>query len=148
MGLEGYEEVDGRSLSNQTTREPEVPPPAPGTFRYDHSKYRPPRGSEEVGEFGGRKEMEVEMPPVAMPVPQRSPGVSRSTPSPFPPSHVSPPPSPAPFSSYTANAVGNPERRSAQIHRGPPDIVLTAPTFSQVEIEKEEESGCCRCVVM
>lgn len=182
MGLEGYEEVGGSSPKVEPP--PAIPPvrydsgsfgvqmsntntcfliwyvivQAPGTFGYDHSKYRPPRsdGAEEIAldEFGRRAKDAVEQDSPSPPPRLSIATPTNKTPSPFPgyPRHdVSPPPSPAPFASYTAQPAAGQDmagRRSRQ-HPLANDLPMYTTRVSvEKEMREEEDAGCCKCVVM
>ncbi|KAF9221526.1 hypothetical protein BS17DRAFT_710929 [Gyrodon lividus] len=143
-GLDGqYEQADGSPRS----KPPEQTPikPAPGTFGYDYTKYRAPRGDEEIpmnefGQFPERpphleKSLQDDTPPEPIPLPTEPeepiwPDSRRMRPR--------PPNSPALFSQYRANQV--------------PTISVTRPsTELEYRLEAEEEGvsgGCCKCVVM
>lgn len=124
---------------------------APGTFGYDHSKYRPPRDGGpmpngiEMDEFGSRKPVLDTNPPledksdedrpsttVAM-IEDKRPIVTAKQNGYVP--RPSPPPSPPPFSHYT-----------------PQRPLGTKPVSSQnirpVEMEEDSSGGCCKCVIM
>ena len=127
---------------------------APGTFGYDYSKYKPgQRGGEEIpmDEFGGSEHPsdpealaeEAAAEDEAHPDDPASP--KSPTKKPLTPLKTSPsmrramqqPPSPAPFSSYVP--VEGMTLDTSQIPQ-PPRV--------EQRIEKEEEGGCCKCVVM
>lgn len=143
---EHYEQADGSPKPVQTRTEPA---PAPGTFGFDHTKYRPPRDGEEIpmDEFGRPIQQEDEQRR-----PSRDSRRSRHAPSDEQPrkqywnAHdetqlpVRPPqpPSPAPFAHYM-------EEPSDE--RLPP----LAPPLEKPQQRVEDDdggSGCCKCVVM
>lgn len=122
---------------------------APGTFGYDYSKYRPPRDGVhthngiELDDFGKRKstadtdsteEKAKEGPPstVATMIEDERP-ISTMKQNDY--NHrPSPPPSPPPFSHYTAPS--------------PPQI-KPVPSQAPYPVQEEDSSsGCCKCVIM
>ncbi|KAF8192173.1 hypothetical protein BJ912DRAFT_902333 [Pholiota molesta] len=140
-GLDGhYEEADGspkpRKVDNTVA-------PAPGTFGFDGTKYRPARGGDNfvsipMDEFGraaaphspssdpataGRPDAHGHPPP----------GVVGSNPD----SHRQLSPSPAPFAHYAPPAA-----TTATITLG------GGPGPGRQEEEEEGKGGCCKCVVM
>ncbi|KAH0832140.1 hypothetical protein J3R83DRAFT_13050 [Lanmaoa asiatica] len=147
-GLDGqYEQADG----SPKPRSPEAPPvkPAPGTFGYDYTKYRPPRLDEiQMEEFGRRPEYpplpEEDLVP---PHPKTSPKLILHPLKPEEPIRndfrqtvSKPPESPAPFSQY---------RLDHQV----PTINVTRPSSEFAEQRQEQEvedagAGCCKCVIM
>ncbi|KIP02524.1 hypothetical protein PHLGIDRAFT_291449 [Phlebiopsis gigantea 11061_1 CR5-6] len=143
-----YQQADG---SPKPKRKSNVIEPAPGTFGFDHTKYRGTRAdrqSEDISmyEFGERKEtltVQTENLP--------NPGKDRPSPSPSP-SPLSPPSrvllsgspraeSPAPFSQY-------PVPEPSPI----PEIRVIRPSTDnqKVEMHPDEEAsgGCCKCIIM
>ncbi|KAI9573498.1 hypothetical protein HD554DRAFT_2264671 [Boletus coccyginus] len=129
--------------------------PAPGTFGYDYTKYRPPRRDEEIQmrEFGSLPEHEhVPLPegdilpphtepspqPILLPLPPTQPEEPIR---PDPRQTVSrPPESPAPFAHY-------------RIDHRVPTINITRPSLDTVEQRQGQEDdhtggGCCKCVIM
>ncbi|KAF8440787.1 hypothetical protein L210DRAFT_961085 [Boletus edulis BED1] len=154
-GLDGqYEQADG----SPKPRSSESPvKPAPGTFGFDYTKYRPPRRDEEeiqMHEFGHLPESlslpgdpvtpQAETPlqptsPPSLPAPPIRPEELRIQPS-LRGTVPRPPQSPAPFSHYRVD------------HRVP-TINITRPSLDTVErrqIQEEEDAsgGCCKCVIM
>jgi hypothetical protein len=119
---------------------------APGTFGYDYSKYRPPRDGEhtlngiELDDFGKRKspvgtdsteEKVKDRPPstTATMIEDDRP-ISTTKQNDY--IHRPSPPSPPPFSRYTA--------------QGP---LEAKPIPSRAPVEEEDNSGgCCKCVIM
>ncbi|KIJ17872.1 hypothetical protein PAXINDRAFT_167816 [Paxillus involutus ATCC 200175] len=143
-GLDGqYEQADG----SPRPKPPGPIKPAPGTFGYDYTKYRSPRGNEEIpmnefGQFpnpplenGQAERSEDDMPPEPIPLP--------TTPEDpiWPDSQrigIQPSKSPAPFSQYRSNQVPtiNVTRPSSELDRRP-------------EADDEDVSaGCCKCIIM
>ncbi|KAF8843258.1 hypothetical protein BDN67DRAFT_1001066 [Paxillus ammoniavirescens] len=120
---------------------------APGTFGYDYTKYRAPRGNEEIpmnefGQFpnpplenGQAERSEDDMPPEPIPLPT-TPEVPI-----WPNSQqvgLQPSKSPAPFSQYRSDQVPtiNVTRPSSELDRRP-------------EADDEDVSaGCCKCIIM
>ncbi|KAG7088788.1 hypothetical protein E1B28_012752 [Marasmius oreades] len=148
-GLAGhYEEADG---SPKVKQEDGIPSPAPGTFGYDRSKYRPPRsdgGDESIpmDEFGRPQEepdLKETLPPVAED--QFNTSISelqnqhrqqmQQQQQPRHPHAFEHPSSPVPFSQYT-HGTAEPDTKEAQ--------------REQVQHLEKEEAGCCscKCVVM
>lgn len=142
-GLDGqYEQADG----SPRPKPPDPVAPAPGTFGYDYSKYRAPRGEEiPMDEFGKqpsaiqetRAPIPESPPPTLPPLtvePERPirPARRKTTPR--------PPDSPAPFSHYR--------------HTDIPTINVTRPSTDleppqQVPHDDDDTgAGCCKCVVM
>jgi hypothetical protein len=142
-GLDGqYEQADG----SPRPKPPDPVAPAPGTFGYDYSKYRAPRGEEiPMDEFGKlpsaiqetRAPIPESPPPTLSPLteePERPirPARRKTTPR--------PPDSPAPFSHYR--------------HTDIPTINVTRPSTDlepQQQVPHDDEdtgAGCCKCVVM
>ncbi|KAJ7465163.1 hypothetical protein FB451DRAFT_430818 [Mycena latifolia] len=141
-----YEQADG-SPKPRKVEEPVAP--APGTFGWDHSKYRPPReGDTQMDEFGRpieRVEEEGDGEQGAFGNPLYPPTEhERQTVGPQAKARPPPAPEPAPFSDY----VGQPQpdgvvnidleaakrKFGAQPHQPPP--------------EDDGGAGCCKCVVM
>ncbi|GBE85075.1 hypothetical protein SCP_0702610 [Sparassis crispa] len=141
-GLDGhYATADGNPRPKPKLA---VYEPAPGTFGYDHSKYRPPNANMApqdipMDEFGQKKEVES----VLNPEPTHQPSLAPK-PSPEPDRarlRPSPPPSPPPFSHYAENndettlhvtQFPSPPRRKAKDGRA----------------DDDGGAGCCRCIVM
>ncbi|VDB91830.1 unnamed protein product [Peniophora sp. CBMAI 1063] len=154
-GLEGYVRADG-SPQPKEERE-QVIEPAPGTFGYDYSKYKPgQRGGEEIpmDEFGSQRPSdpdalaeeaarEDEMNPDD-PSSPKSPTKREKALPPLKPSAsmrraMQQPPSPAPFASYVPHEGMTMD--TSQIPQ---------PQTPRVEqrVEEPESGGCCKCVVM
>jgi len=132
MGIE-YEQEDSDAAKNQ--RE-ELFEPAPGTFGYDHSKYKPPRSGEHIpmAEFGQRIESAEEEPAELMPPSgHKSPRSKRET-----------MPTSPPFSDYHAYSDNARERSEM------PQIIIQQPLAEppHTEVRVEETAGCCKCIVM
>ncbi|KAF8895102.1 hypothetical protein BD779DRAFT_1668450 [Infundibulicybe gibba] len=136
-----YEQADG---SPRPKKVDSAVAPAPGTFGFDHSKYRPPRPSDEVipmDEFGrhtNRIPEELEQEPR-----EARPHLNISTAhddTQLPTRH-SPPPSPAPFSDYAPTQkiqvpMVNGARPSTDVEMG------------KQEEEEKDDAGCCKCIIM
>ncbi|KAK7054351.1 hypothetical protein VNI00_003545 [Paramarasmius palmivorus] len=144
-GLAGhYEEADGSPKVKGPDSRTE---PAPGTFGYDHSKYRPPRSDEHIpmDEFG-RQEIREELPE------------AEATPQPVQPIPTNPydetripyrqqaAPSPVPFSSYA------PRPPNGVAVQPTPDTLANARQQEQQQQQypelEDKEGGCCKCVIM
>ncbi|KAG6377194.1 hypothetical protein JVT61DRAFT_1247 [Boletus reticuloceps] len=155
-GLDGqYEQADG----SPKPRSSESPvKPAPGTFGFDYTKYRPPRRDEEeiqMHEFGHLPPESLSPPGDPVTPQAETPPQPTSPPSlPAPPIRPEepriqpnlrgtvprPPQSPAPFSHY-------------RVEHRVPTINITRPSLDTVErrqIQEEEDAGggCCKCVIM
>ncbi|TFK39078.1 hypothetical protein BDQ12DRAFT_90231 [Crucibulum laeve] len=132
-----YEKADG---SPQPKKVDNTIEPAPGTFGFDHSKYRPLRGDAEyipMDEFGRPTERIDE---------EESTDKLRSELLPtsahdetrLPVRH--PPPSPVPFSQYA------PAKDTMYVHTlGEGDL---RTDIEQGRREEEKEAGCCKCIIM
>lgn len=114
---------------------------APGTFGFDYSKYKWPRGDEDIpmDEFGQVREqpqpiVEEQQPPKDDLLPEPSPFVQEPV-LPLPSSRSE---SPAPFSQYLRTQVPiiNVTRPSSETEQKPP------------ENEDVHGAGCCKCVIM
>ncbi|CAL1713519.1 unnamed protein product [Somion occarium] len=143
-GLDGhYAHADGSPKPKPPTET--VYEPAPGTFGFDYSKYRPPRTDTSpneipMDEFGQRKEPVQEQPSEQLrmalspsPIsPASAAGVDRSR---------SRAESPAPFSHYAA-----PEKPDGiprlEASRSPAEQPANFP------VEEETSGGCCKCIIM
>jgi len=140
-GLDGqYEMTDGTPKAKARERAPE---PAPGTFGYDHSKYKPPRMDYgetpeeiQIDEFGQQKESDKppanqERLPIGLVIDDRRP---------IHPMQASPrsrPPSPAPFAHYNSREFPlSTQAEKLQVH--PP----------QKAEDGGDGAGCCKCVIM
>lgn len=140
-GLDGqYETTDG-AAKTKAARE-NVPEPAPGTFGYDHSKYKPPRidyeeTTEEIqmDDLGQQKEVEAifarqEQQPIGLAVDEHRPIHPMGT---LPKSRSS---SPAPFARYTPNS-------------DPLAAEKKHDDYLQKRVDDGDGgSGCCKCVIM
>ncbi|OCH90453.1 hypothetical protein OBBRIDRAFT_887717 [Obba rivulosa] len=154
-GLDGhYATADGSPKQKPQNEQYE---PAPGTFGYDHSKYRPPRAgtrTEEIpmDEFGERRAGD---PQGREEAPTSSTEQAPSPTSPTSPQRMhtdvdrarhrpSPPPSPAPFAHY-AMSTSSYDNTSPQMAQRP-----AAPQAAPEQHEPEDDSGggCCKCVIM
>ncbi|KAG2131806.1 hypothetical protein DEU56DRAFT_813409 [Suillus clintonianus] len=142
-GLDGqYEQADG----SPRPKPPDPVAPAPGTFGYDYSKYRAPRGEEiPMDEFGNLPSPIQEEP---APIPESPlptlPPLTEEPERPIRPARrkaaARPPDSPAPFSQYRRTDI--------------PTINVTRPSTdleSPQQVPHNDEdagAGCCKCVVM
>lgn len=112
---------------------------APGTFGYDHSKYRPPRGDEfapiQMDEFG-RPDI-AEEGTAADHLPQPRPPISTAHDDIRVGRRPEPPPSPGPFSQYRTGTTTT----SEPVAREKLDVENLKP-------EVENSAGCCKCTVM
>ncbi|KAF8583331.1 hypothetical protein K439DRAFT_66630 [Ramaria rubella] len=160
MGIE-YEKEDPVEAAKRKARESRVAP-APGTFGYDHTKYKPPMPDEEIpmGEFGERstpaqyhkeEEQEQPLPPLIAEAPPPDP-VSRpfrprreTMPSPAPFAHYASPPTQLPVSDADKPSNRGRSRRSER--QDVPNILVSPPTLED-KMEDEPNAGCCKCVVM
>ncbi|ETW82140.1 hypothetical protein HETIRDRAFT_418095 [Heterobasidion irregulare TC 32-1] len=132
-----------------------TPEPAPGTFGYDYSKYRPGRTEEiPMAEFGQRPEpidesMHEQPPPSPAPAPRP----------PQPPrdqeyeQHVrnmrmQPPPSPAPFSRYLAEPKDEMEPHAVSAEPVQMTHMSIERGHPQQEDEEDGSAGCCKCVII
>ncbi|KAL1733501.1 hypothetical protein EV714DRAFT_269810 [Schizophyllum commune] len=144
---EHYEQADG---SPKPVQRRSNPAPAPGTFGFDHSKYRPPRDGEaiEMDEFGrpieqeddrGQEEQEEERNHATEQQQQQPPRRhwNAHDETPLPITRPPQPPSPAPFSHYL-------ESTDQSLPPMPP------PPDRQPQRVDEDDAGggCCKCVVM
>ncbi|CCM05736.1 uncharacterized protein FIBRA_07968 [Fibroporia radiculosa] len=144
-GLEGhYATADGNSRTLQSQTKSAVYEPAPGTFGYDHSKYRrkDANGGAEVipmDEFGQKMDAvgEEPQPVTEQPKPLLPPTVVERT-----HSHTSPP-SPPPFAHYAPPDTGHQKVES-------PAIQPIVPTRNEGADRPDDDggAGCCRCVIM
>ncbi|KAF9778578.1 hypothetical protein BJ322DRAFT_1091334 [Thelephora terrestris] len=147
-GLDGQYQT---TIGNTKPRKPDPhrPEPAPGTFGYDYSKYRPPRDGDsvpngiELDDFGVRKpatdtdstvEKLKEGPPsTAATMIEDDRPITTAKQNGY--NHrPSPPPSPAPFSRYTPQSP---------LEAKP--IPFQAPPPAE---EEDHSGGCCKCVIM
>lgn len=152
MGLtDSYEETDGTPRPARRRESSDRIAPAPGTFGYDDTKYRPPplqldefgRPGEGHQTSGESEEERKQTEPILRPT---SPGGlrrGRST--------AEPPPSPMPFSSYTHQPPRPLQPPRTASYPQQQHMVQPAPPPERFVLEKQEEekeSGCCRCVIM
>lgn len=135
QGLNGYETTDGKPKPKPA----DPVAPAPGTFGYDHSKYRPPRAGDEfepvqLDEFGRPRQPQIFEEPE---FPTKTP-ISTA----YDEIRVGPrPSSPGPFSHYAPSSNGDSKLQP----------VSQNTTKLEVEAKREPEddgAGCCKCVVM
>ncbi|KIY69324.1 hypothetical protein CYLTODRAFT_232691 [Cylindrobasidium torrendii FP15055 ss-10] len=148
-GLDSYyETVDGSPKPKPVD---DRIPPAPGTFGYDHTKYRPPRDMDpndiSMDEFGAPKVVEDEGKDKekdyyqhqhsfsSQPTRYDQMPLTQSGRAQYPPH---PPPSPVPFASYHG-----PSETSHQHSAPPPAVDQYRPP-----VQEEDSGGCCKCVVM
>ncbi|KAG1743193.1 uncharacterized protein EDB91DRAFT_1126083 [Suillus paluster] len=141
-GLDGqYEQADG----SPRPRPPDPVAPAPGTFGYDYSKYRAPRGEEIPMDEFGKLPSAIEV--ASAPAPESAaPTLAPLTEEPERPIRPDrrkgagrPPESPAPFSQYRRTDI--------------PTINVTRPSTDlepaqQLPHDEEDSAGCCKCIVM
>jgi hypothetical protein len=142
-GMDGhYEQADGATRSKRP--ESARIEPAPGTFGYDHSKYRPPREDDiPMDEFGQR--------PQDISIAEEEENGTRASTfkeDDIRPAYVRPPPpattstTSTPFSHY-----GGKGKSKSKV--GIPEITVTPPTFDTEREGKDDEgAGCCKCVIM
>ncbi|PPR05414.1 hypothetical protein CVT24_008028 [Panaeolus cyanescens] len=143
-GLDGhYENADG---TPQPRKIGESVAPAPGTFGYDHTKYRRPQAEGEsipMDEFGLPHREEDIAEPDSIPE-ETTPKPPFTTPHDETrlPARPYPPPSPVPFSSYPPTSI--------QVRKSPaPSVNQQQPPVSTEKYPEEKEStGCCGCVIM
>jgi len=128
-GMDGhYENADGSQKINKVVK---PIAPAPGTFGYDHSKYRPPRSDYEhiMDEFGQRS-----------PTDQDESGQQEKPPDVIPPTmrEVQKPTSISPTPRFDLRVAPFADSNSDML-----------PQHQQSQSEKEEVSGgCCKCIIM
>ncbi|KAG1885247.1 hypothetical protein F4604DRAFT_1730701 [Suillus subluteus] len=138
-----YEQADG----SPRPKPPNPVVPAPGTFGYDYSKYRAPRGEEIPMDEFGKLPSTIQETPASIPEsppPTLPPPLTEEPERPIRPARRKttprPPDSPAPFSHYR--------------HTDIPTINVTRPSTDveppqQVPHDDEDTgAGCCKCVVM
>ncbi|PPQ88404.1 hypothetical protein CVT25_011283 [Psilocybe cyanescens] len=140
-GLDGY--YENANGSPQPKKTGDTIEPAPGTFGFDHSKYRPPREFESVpmDEFGrpaqpitsreheGQAEKSVNEKPsphdeTRLPVRQPQPQ------------------SPVPFAQYAPTTAQTTRRKPGEL-----EAQKGSQKQHQVE-EDDKDAGCCKCVIM
>lgn len=142
-GLDGqYEQADG----SPRPKPPDPVAPAPGTFGYDYSKYRAPRGEEIPMDEFGKLPSAVQDTRASIPEspPPTLPPLTEEPERPIRPARRKtaqrPPDSPAPFSHYR--------------HTDIPTINVTRPSTDlepQQQVSHDDDdtgAGCCKCVVM
>ncbi|ESK95679.1 hypothetical protein Moror_12546 [Moniliophthora roreri MCA 2997] len=149
-GLAGhFEEADGSPKVKKEVNTTAAP--APGTFGYDHSKYRPPRNDEDIpmDEFG-RQEVRGEetqshsytnSQQQVQPIPTNPYDETRI------PHRPQFPPSPEPFSYYAPrvpNGVPTQPTADTEIETKPQQKPQQYPELE----DKDEGGGCCKCVIM
>ncbi|PFH54050.1 hypothetical protein AMATHDRAFT_830 [Amanita thiersii Skay4041] len=140
-GLEDhYEQADGSPQPKKVSITVE---PAPGTFGFDHTKYRQPYDPENIpmDEFGRPIQQQVEE---VAPPQQEKPRKTADDEPPQPLYHPEPPPSPVPFADYAPNktiqvpmVVGTPASQVGKIQAS-----------LQMEEKDDSGAGCCKCVIM
>ncbi|KIM42964.1 hypothetical protein M413DRAFT_443784 [Hebeloma cylindrosporum] len=134
-GLDGhYEDANGSPQPKKNQKNVE---PAPGTFGFDHSKYRPPRTDTDsipMDEFGRPEDLQ----PSTEQDEKLVNGVSPMQEDGRLPFRNQPSPSPAPFSHYAPTSVKV--------------VVNGAGGGQQSQLNQKEDddkgAGCCQCVVM
>lgn len=114
---------------------------APGTFGYDHTKYRPPRGgtvpeSIPMDEFGQRRNTGdiISQEPTRSPLPSPLPDANPLLP------NASRIESPLPFSQYGADVDTVPQIRVTRPSNEAPKTEIT--------VEEDPAPGCCKCLIM
>ncbi|KAJ3503835.1 hypothetical protein NLJ89_g8252 [Agrocybe chaxingu] len=146
-GLNGYyENADG---SPQPKKVEKAVEPAPGTFGFDHTKYREPRNNDEfilMDEFGRPTEQQS-----MAPEDDADAGVDKLPSGPAPlrrsiqddgvPIRIPPSPSPLPFSQYAPTSV------QTRVNGLPADDQEQEWQRRQ-QMREEKEAGCCKCLVM
>ncbi|KAJ7243739.1 hypothetical protein C8J57DRAFT_1191713 [Mycena rebaudengoi] len=142
-GLEGlYEHADG-SPKPRKVEEPIAP--APGTFGWDHSKYRPPRNDLEMDEFGQPRPRPVE--------PRAENGGEEDAPGEFggplypPTAHDQQRVGPQGTRGEAPRGAEQ-QQRAAAARRHRPGGGEGEQQQQQQQAEAEDDSGCCKCVVM
>ncbi|KAF4617451.1 hypothetical protein D9613_005716 [Agrocybe pediades] len=154
-GLDGYyQDANGSPQPRKTSNPVE---PAPGTFGYDHSKYRPPRADGEsipMDEFGRSTkpvQEETEQDLDERPIHPQTSSPHDETKLPVPQ-----PPSPEPFAQYAptqttmhvrgANDLEAQKMSQQQQHQRPQP---RRQQQQQQQVEEEKDAGgCCKCVIM
>ncbi|KAG5651854.1 hypothetical protein H0H81_007195 [Sphagnurus paluster] len=138
---EHYEKADGKPTPRKVDN---TIAPAPGTFGFDRSKYRPPRsdeGHDGIDEFG----RPIPQPPVPIQEASEPPPIQQN-PAPTPSLHdqmllpIRTPPSPAPFSDYAPKIMEATILAPGNIPRPPPE------QFHEEKVQ--DEGGCCKCIIM
>lgn len=135
QGLNGYETTDG----SPRPKPPQPVEPAPGTFGYDHSKYRPGDhfAPVQLDEFGRPARIMEEpdgdsqppRPPISTPHDEIRVGQRV--------------PSPVPFSHYAPQKVSTPQNKLEPVSNN-----ATKLEVADARPEIEDSAGCCKCVVM
>ncbi|KAH9950640.1 hypothetical protein B0H21DRAFT_686367 [Amylocystis lapponica] len=142
-GLNGhYEKADGSPRPKQQNEAPYEP--APGTFGYDHSKYRPPRSGMQpeqisMDEFG-QKATRPEVAEEAIVINQQ-PSPNKMMVSEYDRIRV---PSPAPFSHYGHSPPISNDRVATELAKVPPHMTEA----KDVQSGEDGGAGCCKCVIM
>ncbi|KAF8627372.1 hypothetical protein AX17_006187 [Amanita inopinata Kibby_2008] len=145
-GLEDhYEQADGSPQPKKATTMAVVP--APGTFGFDHSKYRSLQDADEIpmDEFGRPTQTPVEetTTPEREPNPPPEP-VSTQHEELHSPVRYEPPPSPVPFADYAPN-----ETLHVPMVAPPVTVDLDTRQIPAPHDEEEKDgAGCCKCVIM
>ncbi|KAH9480230.1 hypothetical protein JR316_0006828 [Psilocybe cubensis] len=143
-GLDGY--YENANGSPQPKKKGDAVEPAPGTFGFDHSKYRPPRDFESIpmDEFGR---------PAEQPTDGKEPEVAQAEkpidekPSPHDetrlPVRQPPPQSPVPFAQYAPTNA-----QTTRLKVSDPEAQLP-PQQQQHQMEDDDkDAGCCKCIIM
>ncbi|KAF7972032.1 hypothetical protein HWV62_19253 [Athelia sp. TMB] len=133
-----YEEGDGNTQSKKADESMRIEP-APGTFGYDHTKYRPPRDDIPMSDFAQRpanpEDTSIAEEPESQDVRGRPSFAVKQEDDPRP--AFVPPKSPAPFAHYAVTSKES----------GVPNILITRPTIDE-NVQDEHDGGCCKCVIM
>ncbi|KAJ3801993.1 hypothetical protein GGU11DRAFT_123888 [Lentinula aff. detonsa] len=152
-GLDGhYQRGNG---SPQQRKDEVTIAPAPGTFGFDHSKYRPPRDGEEnipMDEFGARNptnseednenKIEVEEQPPQPRLETPHDQTRLPTHAPYSNKRTS---SPVPFSSYKAHS----SQPDPMDQMGQMDTDVEKGRAQRTDVDEDAgKGGCCGCVVM
>ncbi|KAI0315588.1 hypothetical protein OF83DRAFT_339026 [Amylostereum chailletii] len=145
-GLDGhYTQADGSPRPKP--RVESIPEPAPGTFGFDYSKYRPGQRSESIpmDEFGQR--------PRGAADDDQDDEAHTSTPRPLQDvvyegrqyTRREPPPSPAPFAHY---AIPAEESAGAHIPATTAQVSVDPELAQRQHHDEDDDGGCCKCVIM
>ncbi|KAI0035211.1 hypothetical protein K488DRAFT_68601 [Vararia minispora EC-137] len=156
-GLDGhYVRADGSPQPKP--RGEEIPEPAPGTFGYDYSKYKPPSAMQPesipMHEFGQQRRLSSTAEP--------NDDAGSIAPSPLADTPVSPvdarkararlwsdpPSSPSPFYQYSLAATANSHHVDEGITTAGIPIDHRVQQQQQVTDDEGGSAGCCKCVVM
>ncbi|CAA7265522.1 unnamed protein product [Cyclocybe aegerita] len=146
-GLDGYyENADG---SPQPKKVEKTVEPAPGTFGFDHTKYREPRNNDEfilMDEFGRPTDQQNTAPEDDAEEAHNRPSgpgpLRRSIQDDGVPIRIPPSPSPLPFSQYAPTSM------QTRVNGVPTDDQEQEWQRQQQQMREEKEAGCCKCIVM